>query len=32
METLKNTDAVTDYGQADRFPVFGKKRQIETRG
>ncbi len=30
METLKNAEALKDYGQADGFPVFGKKRQVHT--
>jgi diketogulonate reductase-like aldo/keto reductase len=27
METLKNAESSTDYGEASMFPVFGKKRQ-----
>jgi diketogulonate reductase-like aldo/keto reductase len=29
LETLKNAENSTDYGEASMFPVFGKKRQIE---
>jgi diketogulonate reductase-like aldo/keto reductase len=29
METLKNAQNSTDYGEASTFPVFGKKRRID---
>jgi diketogulonate reductase-like aldo/keto reductase len=29
MATLKNAEAINDYGEASMFPVFGKKRQID---
>ena len=29
METLKNAEKGTDYGDASMFPVFGKKRHID---
>lgn len=28
MQTLKGTENSTDYGEANAFPVFGKKRQV----
>jgi diketogulonate reductase-like aldo/keto reductase len=30
MEFLKSIDAIKGYGEADMFPVFGKKRQVEN--
>jgi diketogulonate reductase-like aldo/keto reductase len=30
METLKNAEALEVYGEASRFPVFGRKRQVES--
>jgi len=30
MATLKNAQAINDYGEASMFPVFGKKRQIDV--
>jgi hypothetical protein len=27
MATLKNAEAINDYGEASMFPVFSKKRQ-----
>jgi diketogulonate reductase-like aldo/keto reductase len=29
METLKSINAGMDYGQANKFPVFGRKRQVD---
>jgi diketogulonate reductase-like aldo/keto reductase len=29
MEALKSIDTITDYGEANMFPVFGKKRHID---
>ncbi len=30
MAILKNAKAIEDYGEANMFPVFGKKRQIDS--
>jgi diketogulonate reductase-like aldo/keto reductase len=29
MATLKEAEAIADYGEANMFPVFGKKRQVD---